>query len=65
MNASIEMYMGKELEGYHEGNFFFLHSSAVVPRPKFVGTLWTGTPWLIPWHFAAFYLLLSIGVGIS
>lgn len=57
------MYIGKELEGSHQGDFLF-HSSVVVPRPKFVGRLWTEAPGLILWHFSSFYALFFIGVGL-
>lgn len=30
------MCLGEELEGYYEGDFF-LHGTAVVPRPNFAG----------------------------
>lgn len=55
----MEVYTGKELEGYQEGDVF--HSGVVAPRPNFAGKPWTEDPDLLSWLF---YLLFSTGMDI-
>lgn len=44
---------------------FFFYSSAVIPRPEFAGRQRAEDAGLMPWHFSSFYLLFSIGIGIT
>lgn len=55
----MEVYTGKELERYQEGDVF--HSGAIAPRPNFSGKPWAEHPYLLPWLF---YLLFSIDMDI-